>query len=240
VIALRLALGLLAGALVLFGGAFAGGALGAPGTAPVVSRSSRAYDRPSSGGEIEVGDALEVNGQPMRLSLFYTADPPARVIAFYTEAFLERKLLPITSTGHVAAFDPEDGQERFISALAQPGGQTLVLVGTTNPRRPPRLLHGADHATFPVPPGSSAFLGYRSEDAGARTEAGQFVCGRPATEIAAFYRRELAAQGFREHASTPAWLDFERSGETLSVGIQALDDTAAAVFVNRLQGDATR
>jgi hypothetical protein len=233
---LRLCLALAGAGCALCGGAYAGGAFRVE---PAV-RAAAAYDR-ASGGEIAVGDALVVNGQPMQLSLFYTADDPARVIAFYTAAFLDRGLLPVTAAGHVSVFDPHDGLQRFVSALPQPGSQTLVLLGITNPRKAPKLLDGAASAGFPVPPGSRAYLGYRSEDAGARAESGQFVTRKSAAGVAAYYRKELSALGFREGNSTPALLSFSKPGATLAIGIQALEEeSGAAVFVNRLEGEATR
>jgi hypothetical protein len=225
---------------VLCTGAYAGGAFPSARAAQGQAQPAASYDR-AAGGEIAIGDTLEVNGQPMKLSLFYTADAPARVIAFYTGAFIERGLLPVTAMGHVAVFDPQDGLQRFISAVPQPGGQTLVLVGITNPRRPPKLLNAAATASFPVPAEGRGFSGYRSEDAGARAECGQFVTGQSASEVAAYYRKELPALGFREGASTPGMLNFSKPGATLSVGVQALEENeGAAVFVNRLEGDATR
>jgi hypothetical protein len=230
--ALRLFFALAAAGCVLCGGAYAGGAFGAEPT----RRAAPAYDR-AAGAEIAVGDALVVNGQPMQLSLFYTADEPARVIAFYTASFLERGLLPVTAAGHVSVFEPKDGLQRFVSAVPQPGGQTLVLLGITNPRKAPKLLNGAASAGFPVPPESRAFLGYRSEDAGARAESGQFVTRQSAAEVAAYYRRELSAQGYRERDSAPGLLSFNKPGMTISIGVQALEEkSGAAVFVNRLEG----
>ena len=86
-IALRMALALAAASASLMAGAWAGGAFASTG--------GSAAGRPA--GEIPVGDDLEVSGQPMRLSLFYTADPPGRVIAFYADAFRARGLLPVRS-----------------------------------------------------------------------------------------------------------------------------------------------
>jgi hypothetical protein len=231
----KVILALIAAGLVLCGGAYAGGAFETPRT-----RAGVPYER-ASGAEIAVGDALVVNGQPMQLSIFYTADSPERVIGFYTASFLERGLLPVTAAGHVAVFEPKDGLERFVSALPQPSGQTLVLLGITNPRKAPKLLGGAAAAGFPVPPQSRAFLGYRSEDAGARAESGQFVTRQSAGEVAAWYRKELGALGFREGASTPGLLGFAKPGATISVGVQALEEkSGAAVFVNRLEGEAVK
>lgn len=228
--ACRVFLALAAACSVLCGGAYAGGAFRSE------QPNAPSYEH-ATGGAIAVGDALVVNGQPMQLSLFYTADEPARVIAFYTAGFLERGLLPVTAPGHVAVFEPKDGLQRFVSALPQPGGQTLVLLGITNPRKAPKLLNGAAAAGFPVPPESRAFLGYRSDDSGARAESGQFVTRQSASDVAAYYRRELAALGYREGNSTPGLLTFDKAGATLTVGIQALEEkSGAAVFVNRLDG----
>jgi hypothetical protein len=246
--ALRLVVFLALACAALVGGAGAGGAL-RPARAEA-GRPSRAtddlgYGRHSEVGEISVGDSLEVNGQPMQISIFYTSDAPGRVAQFYAEAFAARGVLPILSADpgyqHVAGFDPRDGLERFITALAQPDGQTLVLIGITNPRRPPRFTRGAEGAGFPVPRENRAFLGYRSSDAGAQAESGQYVSSLPAAEVLAFYRRELPARGWSERPAdgSPALAVFARGGSTLSVAVQALEEKAgSAVFVNVTSGGA--
>lgn len=242
--ALQLFCSLAGAALVLLLGAWAGGAFAparAAGGKPSRATDALAYAARAVDSQIEVGDALEANGQPLQLSVFYTSDPPAEVASFYAQAFQARHLVPIASAearvAHVSAFDPDDGLQRFINAVAQPNGQTLVMVGVTNPRKQPRLLDGAASASFPVPAESHAFLGYRSQDGGARAESAQFVSAQTPAELAAFYRKELLAQGWAERRgdSTESMLLFEKDGETLSVALQALDEKkGAAVFVNRL------
>ena len=243
--ALRLLFSTCCAVVVLGLGAWAGGAF-APAQAargrPARATSELSYAAKATESEIEIGDALEANGQPLQLSVFYTSDPPPTVAAFYAQAFQARHLMPIAGAeervAHVSAFDPGDGLQRFINAVAQPDGQTLVMVGVTNPRRPPRLMDGAQSASFPVPGENRAFLGYRSEDAGSKAESAQFVTRQTPAETAAFYRKELAAQGWAERKadSSDAMLLFEKGGETLSVALQALDaKQGAAVFVNRLR-----
>ena len=84
--AVRAILGALAGVLVLGLGGWAGGAFSpahaAPGAPPRVSAGAE-YPRRAETGEIRIGDSLVVNGQPMQLSVFYTADPARRVVDFY-------------------------------------------------------------------------------------------------------------------------------------------------------------
>ena len=195
-------------------------------------------------GEIPLGDALTVNGQPMQISLFTTRDGPEQVIGFYAAAFEKRGLQAVASAdesmGHVSVFDPEDGMQRFISALPQADGETLVLVGITNPRHPPRLLRGARGAPFPVPEENRGFLGYSSVDGAARAHSGQFVTKLSVDEVKAFYRKELSAQAFAESGdSTETLLLFVKPGASVSVALQLLDEkSGAAVFVNRLEGGA--
>ena len=265
----RLAAGLAAAAAVLAVGAWAGGALqpvraagGRP--SPATAQQARAYPNrlatspagpggarapqdPEAGeapAEIPLGDSLVVNGQPMQISLFTTRDGPEQVIGFYAAAFEKRGLHAIATAdahlGHVSVFDPEDGMQRFISALPQADGETLVMVGITNPRRPPKLLRGAQGAPFPVPEENRGFLGYSSDDHGARAQSGQFVSKLTLEELKAWYRKELAAQGFAEAAdSSDSLLLFARPGVSLSVAVQQLDAKAGvAVFVNRLEGGA--
>lgn len=243
--ALRLGGFLAVACAVLLGGAWAGGGLQqavAQGGRPARATDDLAYERHSEVGEIAVGDSLEVNGQPMQLSIFYTSDAPQRVVQFYADAFAARGVLPILSAdpqlAHVAGFDPKDGLQRFISALPQPGGETLVLVGVTNPRRPPRFTRGAGEAGIPLPEESRAYLGYRSSDEGAQAESGQYVSALSARELLAWYRRELPARGWAERTqdSTPALAVFAKSGSILSVAVQALDEKGSAVFVNQTAG----
>ena len=229
-----LALALAFGALIA--GASAGGAF-APG-----SRNSAAQN-PGRAGELSVGDGMEVSGQPMQLSLFYTADSPRRVIQFHADAFRARGLLPVLAgddaIAHVSVFDPGSGLQRFVSAVSQPGGQTLVLIGSTHPRQPPRFLQGAEETSVPVPPGQGAVLVYRSEDRGARAESAQFVTALPPAGVAAFYRRALGEQGYdeRRDGAGEGLLTFAQRATTISVALQALDAKGgAAVFVTRIEG----
>lgn len=244
---LRTLLALLGAGAVLFGGAWAGGAL-TPSAQAAAGRPSRATDDLAYGqaGEIPIGDSLQVNGQPMQLSLFYTGDAPSAVLEFYATAFIERGLRPILTgdadNAHLSVFDPEDGMQRFISAVPQPDGQTMVMVGITDPGKPPSLLRGAKAASFPVPDEHRAFMGYRSEDASAKAETGQFVTSLTPAQTAAFYRERLTADGWTPQESGGAMTVYARGDFTLSVAVQALSDAeekgkaGTAVFVNKLQG----
>ena len=247
-IALRLAVSFACAAAALLAGAWAGGAL-SPARASA-GRTARAtdelsYERRSEVGEIPVGDSLEVNGQPMQLSIFYTSDAPQRVVAFYADAFRARGVMPILSANpeiaRVSGFDPRDGLQRFINALGQPDGQTLVVVGVTNPRRPPRFSEGAQEAGFPVPAENRGYLGYKSSDASAEAESGQYVSSLAPAEVLAFYRRELPARGWTERPQegSASFAAFAKAGSLLSVGVQALGEKGgAAVFVNQTSGGA--
>ena len=239
--ALRFSLGIASAGAVLLGGTWASGAFAelAPGPQTRLGGEPR---YPSSAGELRLGSSLEVNGQPMELALFYTPDPPARVIRFYADAFRVRGLTPLISPepalAHVAAFDPDNGLQRFINAVAQPDGQTLVMVGATNPRKPPGVLPTAEGASFPVPPGHRAYLGFRGVDPGSRSESAQFVSALSPREVASFYRVALGAQGFTEHAGAEGLLTFTKPGMTVSIALQKLDErSGAAVFVTRREGD---
>jgi hypothetical protein len=240
--ALRLAIALCAACAALFGGAWAGGAFARPGPAPRAQAATPYAHEAQS--EIAVGDGLVVSGQPMQLSLFYTSDAPDKVVAFYADAFQARGVMPIVigdkNMAHVSGFDPRDSVQRFISAVPQPDGTTMVMIGLTNPRKPPRLLRGAQTAGFPVPPENRAFMGFRSDDAGAHAESGQFVSSLSPAQVAAFYREKLPAQGYAESKpdSTESMLVFRKQGATLSVALQKLEEkSGAAVFVNRVEGD---
>jgi hypothetical protein len=241
--ALRLLVALSAACAVLLGGAWAGGAFAKAG-AGKAPRGPADPGYTNSAGEIGVGDALEVSGQPMQLSLFYTSDAPLKVIGFYADAFQARGVMPIATgdnrMAHVAGFDPHDGMQRFITAIPQPDGNTLVMVGVTNPRKPPKFVNAANAAGFPVPPENRGFLGYRSDDGAARSESGQYVSSLSTEQLAAFYREKLGALGYAEEKAGEgdSLLYFSKQGETLSVALQKLEQKkGAAVFVNRISGD---
>ena len=234
--AVKVALALAVASGVLLAGARAGGAF-------MVQTPAPASGYPTRTGEIAVGDALRVAGQPMQLSIFHTPDQPERVARFYLDAFRARGLLPVTASdasfAHVSAFDGASGLQRFVSAVSQPGGQTLVLIGSTHPRQPPRFLQGAEETSVPVPPGQGAVLVYRSEDGGARAESAQFVTALPPAGVAAFYRRALGEQGYdeRRDGAGEGFLTFAQRATTISVALQALDAKGgAAVFVTRIEG----
>lgn len=236
--AFRLLAFLAAAALMLMAGAAAGGAFAqAHGAEGLPARGTGEQVYPAAAGQVAVGDALRVNGQPMQLSIFFTADGPERVVRFYAAAFRARGLVPVLGPGHVSAFDPRDGWQRFVSALSQPTGETLVMAGAVDARRPPRLLNGAESAGLPAPPQSRGFLGYASEDAGTSAQAAQFVSPLAPAGVASFYRKELIASGWAERGAGPGWLEFARGHELLSVALQALsDDKGCAVFVTRTTG----
>src|SRR2546423_11803689 len=205
---LRAIVGAIAGLAVLAIGAWAGGAVcaaqGGPG-GPPRARVAQDYPRQDQAGLIGIGDALVVSGQPMQLSVFYTGDAPARVAEFYASGFREKGLVPISrdqgQVGHVSVFDPEDGFQRFITAMPGPRGQTLVMVGMVDPRHAPQLISAARKAPFPVPESHRAYLGYSSTDAGVRADSGQFVTTLSTAKVREYYRRELAARGFEERKS---------------------------------------
>lgn len=256
--ALRLAAASCCASVALFAGAWAGGASvhgGAqqlhrrqPGQ-PAVSHATPKDDPgllapgyPAGGSEIAVGDSLEVAGQPMRLSVFGTADRPSRVVAFYAEAFRARGLLPVVSPedsfAHVSAFDPADGLQRFASALPAPGGRTLVMIGTLDARRPSFLLRGDASRSLPIPREHGPLLAFGSVDGPARAESAQFLSGLSKEGIAAFYRAALLAQGYAERPDGPeGLLTFGRPGAMLSVAARQVQG-GSAVFVTRTEGSA--
>jgi len=242
----RSASAVLASAAVLLVGAWAGGAC-----APALAQSARTPREELPGpppahresGQIPVGDALVVNGQPMQLSVFYTADRPFQVADFYSAAFRARGLIPVAMSelqlGHVSAFDPADGLQRSVTALGESPGQTLVLLAVSDPRRIALRPSREAETSYPVPDDHRAFLGYSSEDGNARAHSGQFVTNLAPAQVADFYRLRLSAQGYEQRTGEPGagLLVFERDGSVVSVALQALQERGgSAVFVNRTEG----
>jgi len=238
--AVRILAAIAAAAMVLLGGAWAGGAL-AERRAPE-RRAAVTY--PGSRDVVRIDERLAVAGQPMQLSLFRTGDPPTRIARFYADAFRARGLTPVMSReknlAHVAAFDPGDGLQRFITAIRSHDGETLVMVGSANPRTPPRFLEGGERASFPLPPGHRGFLAFRSVDAASSAESAQFVTSLAPREVASFYRSALAAEGYREtsDARNEGLLTFLKPNSAISLAMQSLGElSAAAVFITRSEGD---
>jgi hypothetical protein len=240
---LRRALAVAATLGAIFAGAWADGApraaLADHGARPRVDVAD-AYPQRSGPGEIRIGDALAVNGQRMQLSAFVTADSPERVVEFYREAFARRDLIPVAAAqerlGHVSVFDPEDGLQRFVTAIPERQGHTLVLLGVTDPRE--FAVSRSASQPYPVPEQHRAFVGYDSVDGPVRGQSGQFVSSLSASEVARFYRVRLAERGFVERTDSSAGLlAFARGAEQISVGVQSLEqEHGAAVFVARVEG----
>jgi hypothetical protein len=238
--AVRILASFAAAATVLLGGAWAGGAL-AERHAP---ERAAAVTYPGNRDVVRIGEGLAVAGQPMQLSLFRTGDPPTRIARFYADAFRAQGLTPVMSSetklAHVAAFDPEDGLQRFITAIASHDGDTLVMVGSANPRMPPRFLEGGERGSFPLPPGHRGFLGFRSADAGSSAESAQFVTSLVPRAVASFYRSALAAEGYREtsDARNDGLLTFLKRNSAISLALQNLGEpSGAAAFITRSEGN---
>jgi hypothetical protein len=251
VIALRIAAAACGATMTLLAGAWAGGAL-APTGIEDAARAAREERTPADGLGAErryprgmpattIGESLEVSGLPMQLSVFQTPDPPQRVVAFYADAFRARGLLPVVSSdpsfAHAAAFDPADGLQRFVGALASPADFTMAVVGTVDRRR----LPAADaRPSFPLPEGHRPLLSYRSTDGAAQAESAQFLSGWSTSRIAAFYREVLARSGYAQVAGAPDghWT-FEKAGATVSLAARPLPAGAGSVaFVTRIERSA--
>ena len=242
----RAAIALAVACGVLLAGAWAGGAFAPALAQPVGPRRAGIPEAPPAqreSAEIAVGDALVVNGQPMQLSVSYTADRPFQVAELYAAAFRSRGLLPIGTAdarlGHVSVFDPADGLQRSVTALLEPSGLTLVLLAVSDPRRVVFRPTREPNPPYPVPEEHRAFLGYSSEDGNARADSGQFVTSLAPAQVADFYRRSLSTSGYTERAgeSGNGLLVFGRGEGAISVAVQFLGDGGgSAVFVNRTEG----
>lgn len=242
----RTAIAILATAAVLLTGAWAGGSC-APARAqpggPAGAPPAAGFPEARGTTRVTVGEALAVNGHPMQLSVFYTADAPDQVVAFYAEAFRVRGLLPIATAdrhlAHVSVLDPKDGLQRGITALFERPGRTLVLLAVSDPGSVRGMLAPAPDTPYPIPVEHRAFLGFRSEDGSARAHSGQFVSSLAPPQLARFYRERLGAHGYAERTEHPGdgLLVFTRGTSTVSIAVQALDERGgSAVFVNQVEG----
>jgi hypothetical protein len=236
----RTAVAIAATAAVLLSGLWAGGsctAARADTAAPDRVRGAEPVGGQLSS-EIPIGESLVVSGQPMRLSVSYTTDSPASVAELYSGAFRARGLLPIAAAdgrfAHVSSFDPEDGFQRSVTAVRESSGQTLVLLGVTDPRHAPMLATDAREVPFPVPENHRALLGHSSHDGQSRANSAQYVTALGPAEVAAFYRARFGTQGYVERLdhSSDGLLLFAKDGASVSVAVQALAaHSGAAVFV---------
>ena len=241
----RTAIAVLATAAVLLTGAWAGGTCAparAQGGLPRAANAGGLAEHRETA-QIPVGDGLVVNGQAMQLSVVYTTDAPAQVIAFYAEAFRARGLLPIASAdrrfAHVSVFDPADGLQRGVTTLVESSGHTLILLSVSDPQGLPKVLARAPEAPYPVPEAHRAFLGYSSEDGNAKAHSGQFATSLGTAQVAQYYREWLGAQGYVERSdqSGEGLLVFTKGNGSVSIALQVLDQGGgSAVFVNHVEG----
>ena len=183
----RVAMAAAATGAVLLTGLWAGGSCAPARAEPATVRRVGLVDASAGHREtaqIPVADSLVVDGQPMHLSVSFSGDSPAAVAELYATAFRARGLLPIAAAddrvAHVSSFDPQDGLQRSVTAVRERTGHTLVLLGVTDPRHPPRLgAHGLA-SSLPVPEDHRALLAHSARDGKSQASSGQYVTAQVA------------------------------------------------------------
>jgi hypothetical protein len=200
---------------------------------PLMPRYPRAAEFPIGGG-LETGEGL------VRMSYFSTADAPLLVARYY-RAVWEQEGLAVHDNvtpegGVVGTFDPRVGAARSVTILAA-RGRTWGFPAVV--RRPVDAVRSGDLGRddgLPVFPGSSAGLTFRSSEGGERTVVASSSNTGGLEENIAFYRRELAADGWQElpeqtfselggHRS----LELERGAERLTVSLTPVGEGDAVV-----------
>lgn len=223
-------LGATAAAAVLAVGLVAG----APATeanAPAGQVRLGVVDRPvEGGGEVSLGDGLEIWGQPSQLSLFWTPDEVDTVTTSYLNAWDSAGLITnerrMGNVSIVSGLEESTGLMRTVTVLEHEGGERLVLPGITDIRSMPDPTPSG--APVPVPDNAKAYMAHVADDVVALTYSGNFLVPMAPSRLVRFYEVELGKLGYQPspRMSSGAGSDvaeWTRGPETITVAANALD-----------------
>jgi hypothetical protein len=158
---------------------------------------------PYPGSELRPIGLLHANGNDLELHYFQTRDEPRRVLEYFGEQFARRgahvDYQDREGLGAVSFYDADYGALVSVSTMRQASGETLAF---------PSVVHVPDGmvlaATAPewLPAPEGVVTVARIEDRNLGRAAGsisvsQMAPGSP-EELAAFYREQMAARGWRE------------------------------------------
>ncbi len=169
-----------------------------------------------------MGEALRVEGVPLRLGYFTAAATPQQVVDFYS-AVWRRQSLTVTgeqaaSGAHASAFDGVTGVVHSISALAQ-GKRVLAFCSVTTLRAP--AAADPREELIPVPPGAR-FVEHTSSGAGPGGQLSvTYLADGTRGEHEAELQRLLESQGWKalaartRRSATGETLEFQKGNRLL-------------------------
>ena len=192
---------------------------------PVPLAQGRAADAEP---EVPLGRSMTIWGQPTHLSIFRTSDPTERVLQVYLEAWKslgEPKVVRLGLLSSVSVVEPETGLLRTVT-VQDLGQERVVIPGVTDIRVPIDLTDR--DAPVPVPENATLFHGQAADDVTSVSYHASFVAPMSARTTLEFYRRELAASGYKEErselGSSADTAAFSRGPEHLDVVVSASEE----------------
>lgn len=221
----------------------AGLVVGAPATeanTPAGQVRLGVVNRPvEGGGEVPLGDGLEIWGQPVQLSLFWTPDETDTVTTSYLDAWESAGLVTsekrMGNVSIVSALDESTGLMRSVTVLEHESGERLVLPGITDIRSMPDPTPTG--APVPVPDNAKAYMAHVADDVVALTYSGSFIVPMAPSRIVRFYEVELGKAGYVPSPRMSAGArsdvaEWTRGPESITVAASALEkQDAASSFV---------
>ncbi|RKH66243.1 hypothetical protein [Corallococcus aberystwythensis] len=201
---------------------------------PAGSRVRRVFP-PFPGAVVIPMGRLEANGSPMELGYFETDHPPGEVLEFYAREFRLRGRNIVTQDdgaggGAVNYYDERLGAMVSVTTIRVGGATTRTLVFPSLVEAPEGIhLQGTAPASLPQPPGAVTVL--RVDEQGTGRNAGsttltQVAHGTPRM-LAEFYQAQMPSRGYKPSSQRLSkgveMLDFERSGERVSLSLAPLD-----------------
>jgi hypothetical protein len=216
--------------IAVAGGVVAGGLLvNAPeAEANGPSNPMRLVPPPVAGhgtGEIPLGEAMELWGQPSRLNLFFTNDSTDEVIRTYADAWraagFDPKINRQDRVSNVSMVEKSSGLMRTVSVIDDQN-QRMVIPGLTDVRIAPELT--PRHAPVPVPDNVHEYLAHTDDDGSSVSYSGSYLVPLHPSEVAEFYRTEMKKLGYKpnenatvKHVKSGEMVEFIRGPEFVQI-----------------------
>lgn len=226
------------GAAAILAGGLVVGAPATEANAPARAVSVGAAPSVDGSAEVQIGDGLEVWGQPMQLNLFRTEDDSDTVVRTYRDAWEKADLLVTerreAGMATVSALEESTGLMRTVAVL-DGGGQRLVLPSVTDIRKLPDPTPRG--APVPVPSNAKAYLAHAADDVVSVSYNGTFIVPLAPERVLRFYEIELGKAGYEPapgmkasgRAETADWV---RGPERVTVAANVFNrDSPDASFV---------
>jgi hypothetical protein len=190
-------------------------------------------------GEVSLGDSMQLNGRPTRLSMFWTPDETDEIVRVYSEAWKKAGFIPQVRTldrvTSVTIVENETGLMRSVT-ISDAGDQRMVTPSVSDIRQFPDSSPRT--APVPVPENAQMYLSQVADDANAVSYHATFLMPNSPAQAVEFYKIEMGKLGYAEHdaivksTKKAQTAEFHRGPEVVTViATQTEDSSEYTAFV---------